>query len=399
MSAYPLVQIRPERTKNLLAGHPWIFSGALAGKPKAADGGPLADGSLVGLASGKLFLGTGYYNSRTDIAVRLLSRKEETIDAAFFAERFHALRKRKEEWLPARTNAYRIAFAEADGLPGLVVDKYNDVLVAQFHTMGMDILKPQIVEALLQAFSPATLVERSDVGVRRAEGLEPLPPGILHGPGAGETEIEEQGFRFIVDVMKGQKTGFFLDQRENRGAVTRYCRGRSVLNCFAYSGGFSVYAASTARRVSSVDISKPAIDLCRRNFQLNNLPAADEDFVARDVFEHLDAIDHGAFDCIILDPPSFAKNRGQVTNAIKAYTTLNSKALGKLPDEGILVSSSCTSHIDNSTFLKILHQSSVLAGCSLRVLEAREQPFDHPYHLSFPEGRYLKFFVMQKSRA
>ena len=387
----PTVQINADRTKSILAGHPWIFSGALARKPEVPDG------SLVRVLAGKGFLGVGYYNSRTDIAIRLLTRRDEAVDAGFFEGRFRELRRRKEAWLPPDTDAYRAVFGEADGLPGLVVDRYAGVLSVQFHTAGMEALEPLVLQGLLEAHSPASVVERSDVGARRAEGLEPLPPALLHGAPVRETEIREQGFRFVVDVMEGQKTGFFLDQRENRKALTRFCVGRSVLNCFSYSGGFSVYAASAARRVVSVDISKAAIGLARRNFALNGFPAPEGDFVAADVFDHLKGLEKGAFDLILLDPPSFAKNRRQLPNAIKAYTSLNQLALEKLPEEGILVSSSCTSHVDQGTFIKILHQSGVLAKCSLRVLDSREQPFDHPYHLSFPEGRYLKFFVLQKS--
>ena len=228
------------------------------------------------------------------------------------------------------------------------------------------------------------------------EGLDDQPAGILHGKDVTEVEIEEQGRKFIVNVIEGQKTGFFLDQRENRQAITRYCKDRKVVNCFSYTGGFSVYAASTAQRVVSVDISKPAMETCRRNFKLNNLPSGEGDFLAQDVFDYLKAMEPGAFDFIILDPPSFAKNRKQLPNAIKAYTTINSKALEKLPEGGILVSSSCTSHVDPGTFVKILNQAAINTHCVLKVLESREQPFDHPYNLAFPEGRYLKFFILQK---
>jgi 23S rRNA (cytosine1962-C5)-methyltransferase len=384
------LQIKPERVKSIMAGHPWIFSGALAQKPR------MAPGSLVRVQCGSQFLGIGYYNDKTDIAVRMLTLRDEPINPGFFADRFRLLRKRKEEWLPARTNAYRAVFAEGDGFPGLVVDKYDRTLVTQFHTLGMDLLKPMVVEGLVKAFGPAAIVERSDVANRAHEGLEDKPVGMLHGADVSEVEILEQGLKFLVHVKEGQKTGFFLDQRENRQAITRYCKGRSVANCFSYTGGFSVYAAATAKRVVSVDISKPATEYCRRNFALNGLPAAEGDFLAQDVFDFLKAMEPGSFDFIILDPPSFAKNKKQLTNAIKAYTTINSKALEKLPDGGILVSSSCTSHVDQGTFIKILHQSSVNARCQLKVLESREQPQDHPYHLSFPEGRYLKFFIMQK---
>lgn len=390
MNPIPTVQIIPERTKNILAGHPWIFSGALARKPQ------IPDGSVVKIMSGSQSLGTGYYNSHTDIAVRVLSLRDEEIDARFFVERFKALRRRKEAWLPERTNAYRAVFGEADGIPGLVVDKYADTLVAQFHTLGMDRLKPMVVEALKQVYSPQSIVERSDVKIRILEGLDTQPVGILAGKEAAEVEILENGFKFLVHVLEGQKTGFFLDQRENRQALLRYAKGRTMANCFSYTGGFSVYAASVAKRVVSVDISKPAMEYCRRNFRLNGHAVNEEDFLAQDVFDFLKDMQPGAFDMIILDPPSFAKNKKQLTNAIKAYTTINSKALEKLPDGGILVSSSCTSHVDQSIFIKILHQASVNTRCGLKVLESREQPFDHPYHLSFPEGRYLKFFVLQK---
>lgn len=390
MTAYPAIQLRSDRIRNIQSGHPWIFSGALVSKPK------LPDGTLVRIMAGSQFLGIGYYNSRTDIAVRILTLRDEDIDAGFFADRFRTIRKRKEEWLPARTNAYRAVFGESDGLPGLVVDKYDRVLVAQFHTLGMDRLKPLVIEGLVKAFGPASIVERSDVANRAHEGLDTKPVGMLHGKDVTDVEIEEQGFKFLVNVMEGQKTGFFLDQRENRQAIIKYAKGRTMANCFSYTGGFSVYAASVAKRVVSVDISKPAMEFCRRNFRLNGHQVQEEDFLAQDVFDFLKDMAPGAFDFIILDPPSFAKNKQQLTNAIKAYTTINSKALEKLPDGGILVSSSCTSHIDQGTFIKILHQSSVNTRCSLKVLESREQPFDHPYHLSFPEGRYLKFFILQK---
>jgi 23S rRNA (cytosine1962-C5)-methyltransferase len=257
-------------------------------------------------------------------------------------------------------------------------------------------LKPLVVEALIKAFGPRSIVERSDVANRIPEGLADKPVGMLHGADVAEVEIEENGFKFLVHVKEGQKTGFFLDQRENRHAILRYAKGRTLANCFSYTGGFSVYAASVAKRVVSVDISKPAMEFCRRNFALNGHPVRQDDFLAQDVFDFLKGLEPGQFDFLILDPPSFAKNKKQLPNAIKAYTTINSKALEKLPEGGILVASSCTSHVDQGTFIKILHQSSVNARCRLKVLESREQPQDHAYNLSFPEGRYLKFFILQK---
>lgn len=391
MPLYPEAQIRSERRKSILAGHPWIFSGALSVLPKASDG------SLVSVACGQEILGTGYYNSRTDIAVRMLSRRDEMVDKEFFIRKFLRLKQDRENWLPPETNAYRLVFAEADGCPGLIVDHYAGILVAQFHTMGMSLLQTAVITALKEVFSPIAIVERSDVAVRRHEGIPDQPVRVLHGAVDGEIEILENGYRFLVDAMRGQKTGFFLDQRENRMALQRWCAGRSVLNTFCYTGAFSVYAAAKARRVVSLDSSAPAMAMCRKHMTLNGITAPDGDFRTEDAFDALTSLAAGEFDCIVIDPPSFAKNRAQVANAIKAYTTLNTKALQALPDGGILASASCTSHIDPLTFLKILHQSAVNAGCGLKVLEIKDQPFDHPYNLAFPEGRYLKFVVMQKN--
>jgi 23S rRNA (cytosine1962-C5)-methyltransferase len=394
MPHYPLARLRPERRKSVLAGHPWIFSGALLDQPAVPDG------SLITLVCGDEVLGTGYYNSRTDIAVRLLSRGDEIVDAAFFARRFAGLRGERLEFLPPETNAWRVAFAEADGCPGLVVDHYDGTLVVQFHTMGMDRLREPVLAGLLEAFAPAAVIERSDLAVRRQEGLEDQPVRVLHGKVGGEVSFKENGYTFFADLLKGQKTGFFLDQRENRKALQRWVRGRSVLNVFSYTGGFSVYAAAAgAARVASLDASAPAIELCRRNLAANGFDFPDADFLTEDAFDALARLEPGTFDCIIVDPPSLAKNRNQLKNAVKAYTALNTRALKALPPGGILVSASCTTHIDPLTFSKILHESGVRASCRLKLLDGREQPFDHPYSFSFPEGRYLKFIVARKVSA
>lgn len=391
MPLHPEVRLRRERRKSVLAGHPWIFSRALLEKPRVADG------SLVSLTCEGETLGTGYYNSRTDIAVRLLTRHDEPIDAAFFSRRFHALKTEREEFLPAGTTAWRAIFGEADGCPGLVVDHYAGTLVVQFHTLGMDRLREQVLTALLEVHAPASVVERSDLAVRRHEGLEDQPVRVLEGKLPDEVEFTEYGHRFAADLLKGQKTGFFLDQRENRLALQRWCRGRSVLNVFSYTGGFSVYAAAAgARRVVSLDASAAAMELCRANLARNGFDFPEGDFRVEDAFKALTALQPGEFDCILLDPPSMAKNRNQLKNAIKAYTTLNTRALAALPTGGILASASCTTHVDSVVFGKILHQSATNAGCGLKLLERREQPFDHPYLFSFPEGAYLKYFVMRK---
>jgi 23S rRNA (cytosine1962-C5)-methyltransferase len=268
----------------------------------------------------------------------------------------------------------------------------------QLHTAGMDRLRSEVLEALVQVHAPSSVIERSDLAVRKQEGLADQPVGVLHGHGDGAVEFREHGHLFFADMLKGQKTGFFLDQRENRLSVKQWAKGRSLLNVFCYTGGFSVYAAAGgAKRVASLDASAPAMATCRRNMEANGFAFGDGDYRVEDAFEALSSLKDGEFDAILLDPPSMAKNRSQLKNAIKAYTGLNTRALKALPQGGLLISASCTSHVDPLTFQKILHESGVRAGCSLKMLEWRGQPPDHPYRFSFPEGGYLKFVVAQKA--
>jgi 23S rRNA (cytosine1962-C5)-methyltransferase len=387
---YKRVYIKKQVAKNLKEGHPWCFSGAI----ERIDSN-IKKGDICSVYSQNDFLGIGYYNNSTDIAIRILSFKHVNIDRDFFIKRFVELKKSKEEFLD-NTNAYRVVFGESDNLPGLVVDKYDNCIIMQIHTLGIEKLKQLIVQALIEVFKPVMIYEKSDTGVRLKEGLDKESSMLLYGKMINEVEIMENGFKFMVSVIHGQKTGFFLDQRQNRLALINYCKGKNVLNCFSYTGGFSVYAASVASKVASVDISKPAIELARKNFILNGFDTNKHEFHAVDVFDYLKNLKKGDFDVIVLDPPSFAKNRKQLKNAIKAYITINSKALEKLDDYSILVSSSCTTHIDETTFIKILHQSAINTGCQIKVLESKLQPLDHSYNLNFPEGRYLKYFVLQK---
>lgn len=387
------VIIKNERIKNLEAGHPWIFSGGVKSVSENT-----ANGEMCRICDEQgRFLATGYYNKCSQIMVRIMSWKDEQIDKAFFRRRIQTLRETKEEFLAPETDSYRVVFGESDFLPGLIVDKYADVLVIQLHTMGIDRFREAIVSALKEVFQPKTIYERSDVGVRQKEGLKTRPKQLLSGDDLDEVLIRENGVYFQVNFREGQKTGFFLDQRENRQLVARFCRSKRVLNCFAYTGGFSVYAAlAGAKSVTSVDISGPAIEYARKNFEANRINTKKHQFIKEDVFEWLKNMSAGEYDLIILDPPSFAKKKEQIKNAIKAYITINSKALEKLPPRGLLVSSSCTTHIDEETFIKILHQSSTHARCRLKLLASAVQPLDHTYNLSFPEGRYLKFFILQK---
>lgn len=376
--------------KSIKSGHPWCFSGGIQ---KVEDG--ILDGDLCEVYSNKEFLGIGYFNSKSDIRIRILSRVRETINTDFFIKRFKVLKEHKESYI-SNTNAYRLVFGESDNLPGLIVDIYNNVAILQIHTNGIEKLKNNIKEALIKVLNPLMIYEKSDIRVRMNEGLPQQAHSLLYGNMIEDVEIIENNFKFIINVIKGQKTGFFLDQRMNRLSLIQYTKDKTVLNCFSYTGGFSVYAQFNAKSVTSVDISKEAMEYAKKNFMLNNFKVEENKFIVSDVFDYLKKIRNYEYDLIILDPPSFAKNKKQVKNAIKAYTTINSKALEKLPDYGILVTSSCTTHINELTFIKILHQSSVNTNCQLKVLESRIQPLDHPYNLNFPEGRYLKFFILQK---
>jgi 23S rRNA (cytosine1962-C5)-methyltransferase len=386
---YKKIILKKAAARNVIRGHPWIFSGAILSRDDL-DNGELCDVFCEGV-----FVGTGYFNRNTDIAARILSRAEERIDAAFFAARFRELRTQRETWIKG-TNAWRAVHGESDGIPGLIVDKYDHTLVVQFHTLGIERLGEEIVSALAEVYRPRCIYRKDAPHGARIEGMESRPARALLGELDEEIVISENGFNFAVNAARGQKTGFFLDQRENRKSLLSCCAGRTVLNCFAYTGGFSVYAASVARRVTSVDASADALEGAKKNFRLNGLDPERHEFVVADVFEYFKTVRAGQFDAIILDPPSFARKRGQVKQAIRAYTTINSKALEKLPPGGVLATSSCTTHVDELTFLKILHQSSTLARSRLKILHSAAQPFDHPYHLSFPEGRYLKFFILVK---
>lgn len=387
---YPAVTLKKERIKNVLQGHPWVFSGAIQRLPK------IKTGDLCEVYGDGLFLGVGYFNANTDIAIRLISRRKEAIDAGFFKQKLADLKAQKERFVH-NTNAYRAVFGESDGMPGLVVDKYAGTLVVQWHTVGMEKLKPAIVPALVAVFRPESIYETYSAHSWKIEGEKPKQERFIFGEEKKETVIKENGHSFWVNVAEGQKTGFFLDQRENRQSIAPFCRGRKVLNCFSYTGGFSVYAAGAGAAVTSVDISEEAIRYARKNFELNGFDLENHEFIAGDAFDYLNDLEENKFDVIVLDPPSFARKKIQIPAAIRAYTMLNSKALEKLKDDGILISASCTAHMDELTFIKILHQSAVNAGCALKVIHVAMQPFDHAYNLHFPEGRYLKFFILLKT--
>ncbi len=409
----PELKLKSGREKSLHFRHPWIFSGALELGSVGASGSLvgsdnshkiLEDGTVVDIvAADGRFLARGYYNSKSNIAVRVLTFEQEEIDLEFFKKKMQAAWDYRKEYVGDDTMAYRVVFAESDGLPGLIVDKYGEYLVVQIHTLGMEHLKALVVDSLIAIFKPKAIYERSDVNVRKQDGLTTMPQGLLYGKlpkvAKGRIEIEEHGVKFLVDVVEGQKTGFFLDQRENRLALQKYVSGKKVLNLFAYTGGFSCYAlAAGAESVVSVDISVEASKLCDENVALNRFKKGTHKSVTSDVFAYLDkAFDKKeVFDVVIVDPPAFVKSQKDLETALKAYTLLNAQALKVLRKGGLLVSSSCSSYVTPELFQKALFQAAMRGGNDLIILEQRSQPFDHPLRLFFPEGQYLKFFVLRK---
>jgi 23S rRNA (cytosine1962-C5)-methyltransferase len=386
--------LKKGRAKPVLQHHPWVFSGAIARIEEETQDGDV----VVVRDAGGNFLARGTLNRRSQITVRLLSWVEgEAIDGDFWRARLaQAIAGRQSLASDPGTTAYRLVNAEADLLPGLIVDRYGDILVVQFLTLGMDVRKREIVPLLAELARPRGIYERCDEEMRAKEGL-PSQEGCLWGEEPPDLlQITENGFCFWVDVKRGQKTGFYLDQRENRRRAQVYCAGQTVLNAFAYTGGFAVYAAAVgAKRITNVDSSAEALDLARRNVALNGFAARDDEFVQGDVFRVLrDYRDLGrSFDVVILDPPKFAHTQSQVKRAARGYKDVNLLALQLLQPGGALVTFSCSGLIGADLFQKIVFGASVDAERDVQIVERLSQGPDHPVLLSFPESQYLTGLV------
>jgi 23S rRNA (cytosine1962-C5)-methyltransferase len=385
------VVLKPGREKPIRNHHPWVFSGSVGRITGDAE-----DGNVVAVRDVRgRFLGYGYLNRQSQIVVRLLSwDTEEAIDDVFWERRIlAAIARRAPLEQDPLTTAYRLIYAEADRLPGLIVDRYGDYLAIQFLTLGIERHRETIVAALSRALAPAGIYERSDVDVREQEGLPPAT-GILAGEAPPpEVEVQEHGHRFLVDVAGGQKTGFYLDQRENRRAMARYAAGREVLDAFSFTGAFSVYAAAAgAGSIAQLDSSGEALALARRHMALNGLERADDTYEEGDVFEVLRLYrDRGrSFDVIVLDPPKFAPTRSHVQRAARAYKDINLLALKLLRPGGMLFTFSCSGGVEADLFQKIVFGASIDAEREVQIVESLSQGPDHPVLLSFPESAYLK---------
>jgi len=390
-----VVVLKRNRTKPVNQRHPWIYSGAI----DRVEGDP-ADGDVVDVRdTGNNWLARGYINRQSQIVVRLLAwEQDEQVDVAFWQARLErAIAARQALADDPATDAYRLVHAESDYLPGLIVDRYGDRLVAQFLTLGMERWKDELVGLLVGLIADVRGVyERSDVDVREKEGLEQRV-GLLWGEEPPEEiEIVENGHRFLVDVRQGHKTGFYLDQRENRARLPAFCAGAEVLDAFCYTGGFSVYAAAGgAAKIALVDGSAPALELARRNLVLNELSEPDVESIEGNVFNVLRGYRAQSlcFDVVVLDPPKFAPSGRELGKASRAYKDVNMLAFQLLRPGGVLFTFSCSGAVTADLFRKIVFGAALDAERDVQVIGHLAQGADHPVALTFPEGAYLKGLI------
>ncbi|HZA13656.1 MAG TPA: class I SAM-dependent rRNA methyltransferase [Myxococcaceae bacterium] len=368
-------------------GHPWIYRADLEGDPRAEGG------DVVRVVDGRgWLLGQAFYSAHSKIALRWLSWDDARIDADFFRERIrHADRLRRRAF-PGET-VYRAIHGEADLLPGLVVDRYGDYLCAQFLLRGTDRLKDLLADLLVQHFAAKGLVNRSDVSVRALEGLE-QEKGVLRGDVPDTVTYQEGHVVLRANLLEGQKTGAFLDQRENHVVSAEYAEGEA-LDCFSYTGGFALQLATRASRVTAVEISEAACAQLRANAEANQL--GNVEVLTANTFDFLrDAVDEGRrFDTIVLDPPSFAKNKASAAAAVRGYKEINLRALQLLRPGGVLITSSCTYHVDEAAFEALLSSAAADAKRRVQIVERRGAGRDHPVLIGFPESRYLKCYVLR----
>lgn len=388
---YPVLRLRKNQDRRIRAGHPWIFSNEI----EAVEGEP-EGGAIVDVVDSRgAYLGRGYVNRHSLIAVRLLTRSRDPIDGAFFKKRIARAMAYREELFPG-ARALRVVSSEGDFLPGLVVDRYDDVLAVQTTTLGMEVRKDWILAALLESFEPRAIVLRNDVPVRKLEGL-PLESSVWHGTYEPPVTIDVEGLSYRVDPLSGQKTGFFFDQRMNRRLLEGRVTGARVLDAFSYSGAWALEALKRgAAHVTCVDESAAAMDSARENAELNGM-ADRADFHVENVFEALPAMVEGRekYDVVVMDPPALVKSRAKLGQGLKGYRELNRRAMSLLPEGGWLFTHSCSYHVSPEDFLKVLAEAARDAHRPFRFIEWGKQSPDHPILLASPETSYLKCAVLR----
>jgi len=388
------ITLKSGRENSLLRRHPWIFSGAVRKTDPSVKNGETID---IFSESGNR-LATGAYSKHSQIIARIWSfDPEEKVDARFFKRRLErALGARSLLGVQDTCSAYRVVNAESDGLPGIIVDRYGDFLVCQFLSTGAEFWKQEIIRHLSELIPVAGIYERSDGSGRIREGMKPSN-GVLFGQAPPElVEIHEGLLRFLVDICNGHKTGFYLDQRENRAAVSAYSKGAEVLNCFAYTGGFGLYAhKGGAQNVTNIEMSKSALSILRQNMEINGMDPSKTENTSGDVFELLRKYRDSArqFDMVILDPPKFVQSVRQVKKAARGYKDINLLAAKLIKSGGVLFTFSCSGHISAPLFQKIVADAALDADRQLQIIQHLSQAPDHPVALNFPEGHYLKGLI------
>ena len=397
---FPRFTISAKGIRWVEQGHPWIYDAEVISSE------PAENGSLVDAVSEKgKYLGTGFLSKSSKIRIRLISRNaNDRFDEGFWRRRIKYAWDYRKTVMGNDISCCRVIFGEADGFPGLTVDRFSDILVTQVLSVGMEKIKPLIFSALLDVLREdgqeiSGIFERNDVALREKEGLSQYKGwyGEEH-PASPVTEICENGIYYSVDVENGQKTGFFLDQKYNRLAVARLAKGRRVLDCFTHTGSFALNAAmGGAEHVTAVDISESAVEMARKNAERNGLDVK-MDFIAANVFDLLPELEKqgkAPYDFIILDPPAFTKSRKTVKSAERGYKEINLRALKLLPRGGYFATASCSHFMENELFVKMLKAAALDAGVELRQIEARQQAPDHPILWNVPETDYLKFYIFQ----
>lgn len=398
---YPAVTVSAKAERSLRAGHPWVYADEIRSTQGELTAGGITD---VFTLKGS-WLGAGIYSAASKIAVRVLTdNANETFSDAFFERRVKYALEYRRTAMGADFNACRLIFGEADGLPGVTVDRFEDVLVTQILSYGMEVRKDILYRALVTQLAELGVgirgvYERSESPLRAKEGLEPCSgwyEGLPHSGGTSVV-ISENGVKYTVDFENGQKTGFFLDQKYNRLAVARLAPGKRVLDCFTHTGSFALNCAlSGAEHVTAVDVSESAVSLARENARLNGLDGH-MDFLAADVFDLLPKLleERAHYDIVILDPPAFTKSRRTVRSAERGYKEINYRAMRLLPRGGYLATASCSHFMENELFVKMLHSAARDANVKLREVEVRKQAPDHPILWNVPETEYLKFYIFQ----
>ncbi len=399
---FPILTITKKGEAAIKKGHPWVYDAEIM-----QTFGETENGCLVDVVSTRgSYLGTGFLSTNSKIRVRVLSSNaNESFSPAFWERRLKYAIDYRKTVMGDDFSCCRLVFGEADGLPGLTVDRFSDIIVTQVLSYGMDKIKDMIYNSLIKILREggeeiSGLYERNDVAIRELEGLEQYKgwyEAIPH-PESTVTEICENGIKYLVDVENGQKTGFFLDQKYNRLAVSKIAKGKKVLDCFTHTGSFALNAAmGGAEHVTAVDVSKTAVEMAKANAERNGLDGR-MDFLAADVFDllpELEAKGGKPYDFIVLDPPAFTKSRKTVRSAERGYKEINYRAMKLLPRGGYLATCSCSHFMKNELFVKMLHDAAADAGVQLKQIEARQQACDHPVLWNVPETDYLKFYIFQ----